>query len=96
MASHRLIGLTDDLMKKGKHFILMRNPFDVLTSYDKIVAPSLTDLGYHSMVSIYSQLCARGVPPPVVDSDLLREDPEATLHGLCNDLGIPFQAAMLK
>ncbi|KAL6514889.1 hypothetical protein OROGR_020468 [Orobanche gracilis] len=96
MASQCLIGLTDDLMKKGKHFILMRNPFDVLTSYDKIVAPSLTDLGYHSMVSIYSQLCARGVPPPVVDSDLLREDPEATLHGLCNDLGIPFQAAMLK
>ncbi|KAK6121496.1 hypothetical protein DH2020_044756 [Rehmannia glutinosa] len=96
MASHRLPGVTDDLMKRGKHFILMRNPFDVLTSYDKVVPPSLTDLGYNSMVSIYSDLCARGLNPPVVDSDLLRKDPEPTLRGLCDDLGIPFQDAMLK
>ncbi|KAL6582316.1 hypothetical protein OROMI_006330 [Orobanche minor] len=27
---------------------------------------------------------------------LLREDPEATLRGLCDDLGIPFQTAMLN
>ncbi|KAG6393009.1 hypothetical protein SASPL_147239 [Salvia splendens] len=27
---------------------------------------------------------------------LLREDPEGTLRGLCGDLGIPFQTAMLK
>ncbi|GFP93225.1 branched-chain-amino-acid aminotransferase-like protein 2 [Phtheirospermum japonicum] len=96
MASHRLHGLVDDLMKKGKHFILMRNPFDVLTSYDKVVPPSLTDMGYNSMASIYSELCDRGLTPPVIDTDLLREDPEATLRGLCDDLGIPFQAAMLK
>ncbi|XP_020553150.1 branched-chain-amino-acid aminotransferase-like protein 2 isoform X2 [Sesamum indicum] len=50
MASHRLPGLTDELMKKGKHCILIRNPLDVL----------------------------------------------ATLRGLCDDLGIPFQAAMLR
>ncbi|KAI3448761.1 hypothetical protein Pfo_005426 [Paulownia fortunei] len=96
MASQRLPGLLDDLMKRGKHCILMRNPLDVLTSYDKIIPPSLTDLGYNSMVSIYSDLCGQGKTPPVVDSDLLREDPEATLRGLCDDLGIPFQAAMLK
>ncbi|KAK6143287.1 hypothetical protein DH2020_023635 [Rehmannia glutinosa] len=96
MASHRLPGVTDDLMKRGKHFILVRNPFDVLTSYDKVVPPSLADLGYNSMVSIYSDLCARGLNPPVVDSDLLRKDPEPTLRGLCDDLGIPFQDAMLK
>ncbi|KAL0387732.1 UNVERIFIED_CONTAM: Branched-chain-amino-acid aminotransferase-like protein 1, partial [Sesamum radiatum] len=131
MASHRLPGLTDELMKKGKHCILIRNPLDVLTSYNKVIPPSLTDLGYCSMVSIYSDLCGEGKPPPVIDSDLLREDPEllvefsaksgltgkmpkscslygkvqlkekevaamATLRGLCDDLGIPFQAAMLR
>ncbi|KAL2230554.1 UNVERIFIED_CONTAM: Branched-chain-amino-acid aminotransferase-like protein 2 [Sesamum indicum] len=96
MASHRLPGLTDELMKKGKHCILIRNPLDVLTSYNKVIPPSLTDLGYCSMVSIYSDLCGGGKPPPVIDSDLLQEDPEATLRGLCDDLGIPFQAAMLR
>ncbi|GER46299.1 amino acid aminotransferase family protein [Striga asiatica] len=96
MASQHLYGLTDDLMKKGKHFILMRNPFDVLISYEKVVPPLLIDLGYDRMVSIYSELSSRGVKPPVIDSDLLGENPEATLRALCDDLGIPFQAAMLK
>ncbi|KAL8061838.1 hypothetical protein ABFX02_02G109600 [Erythranthe guttata] len=96
IASQRLPGLTDELMKKGKHCILIRNPLDVLTSYDKVVPPSFIDLGYASMVSIYSELCQEGKPPPVIDSDFLRQDPEATLRGLCDDLGIPFQAAMLK
>ncbi|KAK6163093.1 hypothetical protein DH2020_002934 [Rehmannia glutinosa] len=96
MASQRLPGLPDELMKKGKHCILIRNPLDVLTSYDKVLPPLFVDLGYDKLVSIYSELCDEGKPPPVIDSDLLREDPEATLHGLCDDLGLPFQAAMLK
>ncbi|KAH6814839.1 D-aminoacid aminotransferase-like PLP-dependent enzymes superfamily protein [Perilla frutescens var. frutescens] len=96
MASQHLPGLPDDLMKTGKHCILIRNPLDVLTSYDKVISPSLADLGYDSMVSIYSDLCSRGQAPLVIDSDLLREDPEATLRGLCDYVGIPFQAAMLK
>ncbi|KAI3445167.1 hypothetical protein Pfo_001832 [Paulownia fortunei] len=96
MASQRLPGLTDELMKKGKHCILIRNPLDVLISYDKVLPPLFIDLGYATLVSIYGELCDEGKSPPVIDSDLLREDPEATLRGLCDDLGIPFQAAMLK
>ncbi|KAG8391093.1 hypothetical protein BUALT_Bualt01G0152000 [Buddleja alternifolia] len=96
IASQRLPGLTDELMEKGKHCILIRNPIDVLTSYDKVIPPLFVDLGYASLVSIYSDLCDEGKSPPIIDSDLLREDPEATLRGLCDDLGIPFQAAMLK
>ncbi|KAL8546918.1 hypothetical protein ACS0TY_006581 [Phlomoides rotata] len=96
IASQRLPGLAEELMKKGKHFILMRNPLDVLTSFDKVAPPSFVDLGYASLVNIYSELRDEGKPPPVIDSDLLQEDPEGTLRGLCDDLGIPFQAAMLK
>ncbi|KAL1536236.1 branched-chain-amino-acid aminotransferase-like protein 1 [Salvia divinorum] len=96
IASQRLPGLTSDLMKRGKHCILIRNPLDVLTSYSKVSPPSFTVLGYGSLVSIYNELCDHGKPPPVIDSDLLREDPEATLRALCGDLGIPFQTAMLK
>lgn len=53
--------------------------FDLLlcqTSYDKVVPPSFVDLGYASMVSIYSELRDQGKSPPVIDSDMLREDPE--------------------
>lgn len=96
IATQRLPGLPAELMKRGKHFLLIRNPLDVLTSYDKVIHPSLVGLGYDIMVSIYSELCDRGESPSIIDSDLLREDPEPTLRGLCDDLGIPFQAAMLK
>ena len=30
IAKERLYGLPNDLMKKGKHFILIRNPIDIL------------------------------------------------------------------
>lgn len=30
MAKQRVPGLTNELMKKGKHFILIRNPLDIL------------------------------------------------------------------
>ncbi|KAL8028707.1 hypothetical protein ABFS82_14G175100 [Erythranthe guttata] len=96
MATQRLHGLPDDLMERGKHCILIRNPLDVLTSYDKETPPSLSDLGYDSLVSIFSDLHSRGNTPYVIDSDLLREDPKATLRGLCDDLGIPFQDEMVK
>ncbi|XP_057769207.1 branched-chain-amino-acid aminotransferase-like protein 1 isoform X1 [Salvia miltiorrhiza] len=83
-------------MKRGKHCILIRNPLDVLTSYSKVSPPSFAVLGYDSLVSIYNELHDQGKLPPVIDSDLLREDPEATLRHLCGDLGIPFQTSMLK
>lgn len=96
IAKQRLPNLTNDLMKKGKHFILIRNPLNILPSFGKVVPPSFSELGLADLVSIYSELCELGNPPPVVDSDDLLEDPEAVLHGLCQDLGIPFQKSMLK
>lgn len=96
IAKQRLCGLPNDLMKKGKHFILIRNPLDILPSFDKVVPPSFFELGLAELVSIYNDLRELGRPPPVIDSEDLRRDPEATLRGLCDDLDIPFQDAMLK
>ncbi|KAL3516144.1 hypothetical protein ACH5RR_023046 [Cinchona calisaya] len=96
MAKQLLPGLTEDLMKKGKHFILIRNPLDILPSFDKVVPPSFLELGLAGLVSIYSQLCELGKPPAIIDAAELQADPEFALRGLCEDLGIPFQAAMLK
>ncbi|KAK9088005.1 hypothetical protein Syun_030399 [Stephania yunnanensis] len=96
MSKQRVPGLTDDLMKKGKHFILIRNPLDILPSFDKVVQPSFLELGLANLVSIYSELSELGSAPPVIDAADLQQDPEAALRGLCEDLGIPFQQAMLK
>ncbi|KAJ4969312.1 hypothetical protein NE237_016013 [Protea cynaroides] len=89
-------GLTNDLMKKGKHFILIRNPLNVLPSYDKVLPPSFLELGLAKLVTIYSKLSELGNPPPVIDAADLQQDPEAALRGLCEDLDIPFQETMLK
>ncbi|KAF0913586.1 hypothetical protein E2562_023300 [Oryza meyeriana var. granulata] len=96
IAKQRLPNLSSDLMKKGKHFILIRNPLNILPSFDKVVPPSFLELGIAELVSIYSELCELGSPPPVIDADDLQRDPEAVLCGLCEDLGIPFQSQMVK
>nr|XP_028957298.1 branched-chain-amino-acid aminotransferase-like protein 2 isoform X2 [Malus domestica] len=96
IAKQRVPGLPNDLMKKGKHFILIRNPLDILPSFDKVVPPSLVELSLAEMVAIYSELSQLGRPPPVVDAAELQRNPEATLSGLCEDLEIPFQPTMLK
>ncbi|XP_020589367.1 branched-chain-amino-acid aminotransferase-like protein 1 isoform X2 [Phalaenopsis equestris] len=96
MAKQRLPNLSDDLMKRGKHFILIRNPLNILPSFDKVSPPSFLELGLGDLVSIYSELCKVGKPPPVIDAEDLKNDPEETLRHLCHDLGIPFQSSMLK
>ncbi|KAK3200345.1 hypothetical protein Dsin_023760 [Dipteronia sinensis] len=96
IAKQRICGLPDDLLKKGKHIILIRNPLDILPSFDKVVPPSLQELGLTDLVLIYSDLCKLGKPPVIIDSADLRQDPEATLRSLCEDLDIPFQNKMLR
>ncbi|KAF3454424.1 hypothetical protein FNV43_RR04871 [Rhamnella rubrinervis] len=89
-------GLPTDLIKKGKHFILIRSPLDILPSFEKIVPPSFQEIGLANLISIYNELSELGRPPPIIDAAELQENPEATLRGLCEDLDIPFQALMLK
>ncbi|KAK2640540.1 hypothetical protein Ddye_028335 [Dipteronia dyeriana] len=96
IAKQRISGLPDDLLKKGKHIILIRNPLDILPSFDKVVPPSLQELGLTDLVLMYSDLCKLGKPPVIIDSADLRQDPEATLQSLCEDLDIPFQDKMLR
>ncbi|XP_062002497.1 branched-chain-amino-acid aminotransferase-like protein 1 [Rosa rugosa] len=96
IAKQRVPGLPIDLMKKGKHVILTRNPLDILPSFGKVVPPTLVELGFADLVCIYSELSQLGKPPPVIDAAELQEDPERTLRGLCEDLDIPFQSTMLK
>ncbi|KAL1339765.1 hypothetical protein AAHE18_U063800 [Arachis hypogaea] len=96
MSKQKVLGLTEDLMKNGKHFILIRNPLDILSSFDNDAFPTFSELGFVELVCIYNELYELGKPPVVIDAAELQQDPEDTLRGLCNDLEIPYQPAMLK
>ncbi|XP_031736597.1 branched-chain-amino-acid aminotransferase-like protein 1 isoform X3 [Cucumis sativus] len=96
IAKQKVPGLASDLMKKGRHFILIRNPLDILPSYDKVIPASFSELGFSELVSIYNELKELGRLPPIIDAAELQKNPEATLRGLCEELGIPFQHKMLK
>ncbi|OMO99093.1 Aminotransferase, class IV [Corchorus olitorius] len=96
IVKQRVPGLPNDLLQKGKHFILIRNPLSIMSSFSEVVPPTFLELGLGELVSVYSELCALGRPPPVIDAADLQQNPEATLRGLCEDLDIPFQDAMLR
>ncbi|PNX54480.1 branched-chain-amino-acid aminotransferase-like protein 2-like, partial [Trifolium pratense] len=76
ISKQRVLGLPEDLIKKGKHFIFIRNPLDILPSFGKVVPPSFFELGLLELVQIYNELCDIGKPPPVIDAEELQKDPE--------------------
>eukprot|EP00252_Welwitschia_mirabilis_P002716 TRINITY_DN12674_c0_g1_i2.p1 TRINITY_DN12674_c0_g1~~TRINITY_DN12674_c0_g1_i2.p1 ORF type:complete len:468 (+),score=102.15 TRINITY_DN12674_c0_g1_i2:507-1910(+) len=96
MAKQRLPSLPKDLMKHGKHILLIRNPLHVLPSYEKVITPSSFEMDLSILVTIYNELCELGQPPVIVDSEDLQKDPKGTLQSICTGLGIPFQSSMLK
>lgn len=96
IAKHRLPSLPNELMKKGRHFILIRHPLHILPSFNKVVSSTFFELGLSSLVATYGELCELGKPPTVIDASELQENPEVVLRYLCEELDIPFQATMLK
>lgn len=96
IAKQRLPSFAKDLIQKGKHFILIRSPLDVLRSFDMVVTPSFLELELASLVTIYGELCELGSPPTIIDALDLQRNSEGTLRCLCNALKIPFQSSMLK
>lgn len=96
ISKFKVPNLPKEVMTKGRHFILIRNPLFILSSFGKVMRPTFFELGYADLVTIYSELCQHGKPPPVIDAEDLQQQPEVTLRGLCHDLNIPFQPSMLK
>ncbi|BBN04811.1 branched-chain amino acid aminotransferase [Marchantia polymorpha subsp. ruderalis] len=96
MAKHRTPGLSNDLMTTGKHVLLIRDPVSSLPSFDKVLPVTLDELELANLVGMYSELSARGNPPPIVNARDLQQNPEGILRALCEALKIPFQASMLR
>lgn len=88
-----------------KHMFLIRNPMDVLRSWD-VLSPvhggSSDDLGILPLVDIYTTLLKKRKPGDktqvvtILDSDALVGDPEGILKEVCKDLGLDYKPSMMS
>jgi hypothetical protein len=94
--THHLVDLDVSFLDDVVNVILTRDPHDMIQSYAAVVeSPSIVDTGYPQSAALLAALRARGQEPPVIDSTLTLEGPEAVLRQLCVRLGITFDEAML-
>ena len=97
MAHHLTPEVDRDWVLGLTNVLLIREPNEMITSFIKIIPdPTPEDLGLPQQVELFEFIRARtGVPPPVVDSRDVLEDPSAMLGALCARVGVPFDEAML-
>lgn len=97
MPHHMVGGIAIDDMPGHTHAFLIRAPERVVASYqakNELRAPEL--LGFAQVRDYFEREADRtGKAAPVVDSDLILENPEAVLRSLCAKLGIDWDPAML-
>jgi len=88
--------LPASLLLQGRHFLLLREPAELVRSFARVLRPTLEETGLPSLLTIFSTLRAAGRPPPVILSEDLAAEPEATLRLLCAALSLPFDERMLS
>jgi hypothetical protein len=98
MAHHLLPSVGRDWLGQVTNAFLIRDPREMLTSLVKILPhPRLADTGLPQQREIFEWVRARtGRVPPVVDAREILENPRSMLGLLCDQIGVPFDEAMLR
>ena len=95
--THHLNDLDWGFMHQTVNVILTRDPVEMLPSYAKQVEqPALHDVGYALHLELLDYLRSIGQTPPVLDSKQTLLNPRGVLTRLCEQIGIPFDEAMLS
>ncbi|KAG1679396.1 hypothetical protein FOA52_007687 [Chlamydomonas sp. UWO 241] len=84
------------IFKTGKHLLLIREPYNVLQSWTKVLRPTQQELAYTALLEVASELRSQGSDVHLVLSDQLVATPEGMLRSVCSALDIPWQPAMLS
>jgi hypothetical protein len=96
--AHHLTDQIDDFawLASLHNVLLIRDPSEVVASYVKS-RPTVTpdDIGLWRQISLYDEIAVVGPPPRVVDAADFLRDPRRYLGALCEELGLPFEEAML-
>ncbi len=95
--AHHLVEIDRGFMKETLNVFLIREPSEVLRSYDLVVhQPRLEDVGIALQHELWDELHDAGQEPPVIDARQLLLDPPGVLAELCSRLGLEFDPAMLS
>jgi hypothetical protein len=97
MAHHLLPEMDRGWLDRLAHWLLIRDPQEVIPSYvAKRGMPLLDDLGFVQQLDTFNYLRQRmGTPPPVLDAKDVQDNPQRLLGLLCDALAVPFCDAML-
>lgn len=97
--AHHLIDMNLEWLSDTRitNAFLIRDPVQMLPSLiNQIEKPTMRDTAYASQAKWFTTLCEAGHTPAVIDSRDLLLDPERILTGLCDSLGMAFDASMLS
>jgi hypothetical protein len=96
MSHHMRPGFMPDWPDDTRHVFLIRHPARVVASYAaKSENPTVQGLGFEDQFRLFRAFAENGPVPLVIDSEMIRADPETALEGLCAALGVGFDPAML-
>lgn len=107
-AKHMIKQFTDDLDMEllcspgSRHILLIRNPLEMIMSWNNKgdVHKDGSDLDATNLLELVNMFMnirrKTGIAPVIIDTDLLKTDPERILSFACSQLGIPFQKQQLS
>ena len=97
LMTHFLINLNTNFLKKVQNIIFIRNPEEIIFSYNKVILnPTMQDIGVRKQYELYHTLIKMGQTPIVLDSKYLLQNPQRILEKLCLLLNISFDKSMLQ
>lgn len=97
MTQHMIPQIPREWMLSVTNVFLLRHPARVVASFaKKYPNPTVNDIGFFQQVALFKYLWDAGQNPLVLNSEDLREDPEAKLRDLCRGLELEFESSMLS
>ena len=97
LMTHFLIDLDLDFLKKVSNIIFIRDPREIINSYNKVIPnPTIKDIGVMQQYELYNHLIKTNNNPVVLDSSILLKNPKEILKILCKKLDISYSNNMLK
>ena len=97
LMSHFTIDLDLGFLKDVHNILLIRNPLDVIASYDKVIKqPSLLDIGILYQFNMFDYFQKMNIPCVIVDAADILCNPEKSLKEICSRLNINFDKKMLS
>ena len=97
LMSHFTVNLNLNFLKEVKNIILIRNPLDVIASYNQIIKhPTIQDIGILDQYNMFRYFNDMNISYIIIDSKDILENPEKALKKLCEKLKITFDKKMLN